>query len=80
MEVVMFTFVSRSEIVKERTMKAIVDQDTCIGCALCPQVCPEVFKMEEDKAVVFTDPVPPAVEGKAREAAEQCPVNAITIG
>jgi len=74
-----FTVIGRSEVIKENNMKAIVDQDTCIGCALCPQVCPEVFKMDDDKAVAYVTPVPAAVEGKAREAAEQCPVNAIAI-
>ena len=39
-------------------MKAIVDQDTCIGCGLCEGICPEVFKMEDDKAIVKNDPVP----------------------
>jgi ferredoxin len=60
-------------------MKAIVDQDTCIGCALCPQICPEVFRMEGDKAIVYTDPVPSNVEDKAKDAADQCPVSAITV-
>ncbi|EGT5236377.1 ferredoxin, partial [Clostridioides difficile] len=26
-------------------MKANVNQDTCIGCGLCPSICPEVFDM-----------------------------------
>jgi ferredoxin len=60
-------------------MKAIVDKETCIGCELCPQVCPEVFQMEGDKAAVIADPVPSAVEDSARSAAEQCPVNAIAV-
>ncbi len=60
-------------------MKAVVDPETCIGCGLCPQVCSEVFRMEEDKAVAYTDPVPPEFEGTAREAADQCPVAAIQI-
>lgn len=75
----MFSVVSTSNVIKENAMKAIVDQDTCIGCALCPQICPEVFKMEGDKAVAYTDPVPSAVEAKARQAADECPVNAIAI-
>jgi ferredoxin len=59
-------------------MRAIVDQNTCIGCGLCPQICPDVFRMEGEKALVYTDPVPPEVEDLAQEAADQCPVNAIT--
>jgi ferredoxin len=60
-------------------MRAIVDEATCIGCALCVQICPEVFKMEGDKAVSYVIPVPEAVKDSCKEAAEQCPVNAITV-
>lgn len=61
-------------------MKAIVDKEACIGCGLCPSVCPDVYKMgADDKAVVYVDPVPPKFEGCAQEAAEQCPVTAIKI-
>lgn len=60
-------------------MKAIVDKDVCVGCSLCAQTCPEVFKMEDDKAVVIKDPVPAQNEAGAKEAAEQCPVGAISI-
>lgn len=27
-------------------MKAVVDKETCIGCGLCPSICPEVFSMD----------------------------------
>ena len=60
-------------------MKAIVE-DTCTGCGLCPQVCPEVFEMsDENLAVVKVTPVPPAAEETCREAASSCPVDAIKI-
>jgi ferredoxin len=40
-------------------MKAIVDADACIGCGLCENTCPEVFKMNApDIAEVIADPVP----------------------
>ena len=39
-------------------MKAYVDKDTCIGCGLCPEICPEIFKMEDDgKAVASKNEV-----------------------
>ena len=44
-------------------MKAKVDQETCIGCGVCPSVCPEVFEMKDDgKSHVIADPVPDGVE------------------
>lgn len=60
-------------------MRAIVDEAVCIGCALCAQICPEVFKMEGDKAVSYVIPVPGAVKDSCGEAVEQCPVSAITV-
>ena len=61
-------------------MKAIVDQELCIGCGVCPEVCPQVFQMnDEDLAEVIADPVPPEAEESARDAASQCPVEAISI-
>ncbi len=60
-------------------MKAIVNPDTCIGCELCVQTCPEVFKMADDKAVVHADPVPASAEQACQQAADECPVNAIAI-
>jgi ferredoxin len=61
-------------------MKAIVDRDACISCGLCPDTAPEVFEMDdEDIAVVKADPVPADAEDSAREAAEQCPSDAIAI-
>jgi ferredoxin len=60
-------------------MRAIVDQDTCTGCELCTETCPEVFEMQNDTAVEKVDVVPPEAEETCREAAEDCPVEAITI-
>ena len=60
-------------------MKAIVDQDTCIGCALCVETCPEVFKMEGDKAVGYVVVVPKESEGSCNAAVDGCPGTAISI-
>lgn len=61
-------------------MKAVVDQDACIGCGLCPDICPEVFEMNDDEvAQTKVDVIPEASEECAREAAESCPVDAIEI-
>ncbi|MEW5894404.1 MAG: ferredoxin [Candidatus Omnitrophota bacterium] len=60
-------------------MRAIVDPDTCIGCELCTQTCPEVFAMKEDKAVAYVEPVPADVESRCELAAEECPVAAIEV-
>ena len=60
-------------------MKAVVNKDTCTGCGLCCDTCPQVFEMGDDVAVVLVDDVPAEVEDSCREAAEGCPVEAITL-
>lgn len=60
-------------------MKAKVDPEICIGCGLCPSICPEVFRMEDDKAVAYVAIVPKEVEESCKRAADECPVTAIII-
>lgn len=60
-------------------MKARVDPDICIGCTLCAQTCPEVFRMEVDKAVAYVNVIPKEVEDVCKQAVEECPVTAIII-
>ena len=60
-------------------MKAFVDIVLCTGCGLCPLTCPEVFKIEDDHAIAYTNPVPQKAKDSCRTAAEECPVEAITI-
>ena len=60
-------------------MIAKVDPDICIGCTLCVQTCPEVFHMDGDKAVAAKNAVPKEAEKTCRQAADECPVSAITI-
>ena len=60
-------------------MKAKIDEDLCTACELCVDTCPDVFEMSEDIAVVTVDVIPPDAEECAKEAAEDCPAEAIII-
>jgi ferredoxin len=61
-------------------MKPKVDQDLCIGCALCEDTCPAVFKIEDDGYSHVIDEDPPEDQWDcARESADICPTEAITI-
>ncbi|MGQ3685259.1 MAG: ferredoxin [Candidatus Loosdrechtia sp.] len=60
-------------------MRAKVDPDICTGCELCVQTCPEIFHMEGDLAVAKDVDVPPETQDTCRQAAEECPVEAIII-
>jgi ferredoxin len=61
-------------------MKAKVDESSCVSCGLCESICSEVFRMNDsDIAEVIVDPVPSDAEDTCREAAEGCPVDAISL-
>jgi ferredoxin len=60
-------------------MKAVIDKDACTGCGLCVETCPDVFEMADDVAQVKADPVPSGAEDSAKQAADDCPSEAIQI-
>lgn len=60
-------------------MKAAIDQELCTGCELCVGTCPDLFEMGDDTAKVKVELVPDGAEDCARQAAEDCPVSAISI-
>jgi ferredoxin len=60
-------------------MKVKIDADLCTGCGLCTDSVPEVFDMGDDVATVKTNPVPAAKEALVKEAAADCPAEAIVV-
>ncbi len=61
-------------------MKAIVDEDLCIGCGACEDVCPNVFRLEDDgySHVIAENPTP-ELYACIRDAEDSCPVSAISV-
>jgi len=54
--------------------KVTVDKEKCIGCGACEAICPSGFKLKNCKATVINQ------NAKcAKEAADSCPVNAISV-
>jgi len=57
--------------------KIIIDQELCIGCGVCANLCPEVFEMRDDgKAKVIKSE---ENECDYEMAAQNCPVEAIKV-
>ncbi len=62
-------------------MSLKVDQDKCISCGACVNICPEIFAFNNDgKAEVSADSIEEIKksENKIKEAIENCPVEAIS--
>ena len=55
--------------------KVKLNEDTCIGCGACCGIAPETVTFGDEHAEVIKEEVTPAAE----EAANCCPVGAITI-
>ena len=58
-------------------MKAVVDQEMCIGCGLCGEMCDAVFRMnEQDKAEAFRETDAENLD-EVQSVIDGCPVSAI---
>ena len=54
----------------------VVDQEECISCGVCVDVCPEVFRLNDrDVSEVYN--LTGAPEEKIQEAIDSCPVQCI---
>jgi len=60
-------------------MKVKIDNDLCTACGLCVDSVPDVFKMGDDVAEVIVDTVASNLEGDVKDAADDCPVEAIVL-
>lgn len=61
-------------------MKAVVDQDLCVGCGMCEGTCPAVFSMnEEGQAQAIAGEIPEGELSAVEDAKDSCPVGAISL-
>lgn len=57
--------------------KPYIDEDVCIGCELCVNTAPEVFRMKENNIAEVYDPAGALDEEEIQEAIDNCPVSCI---
>lgn len=63
-------------------LKVVVDFDLCEANARCMEVCPEVFKVDDDDflhVLIEDGPALTPLREKLKEAERVCPRQAITI-
>ena len=55
----------------------VIDEEECLGCESCVEICPDVFEMNDDEIAVVKD----GADGDAEcvdEAIASCPGECIT--
>ena len=61
-----------------RRLLVRVDHNVCVGNAMCETFAPHVFRLNDNRQSEAVDPAGDSEE-KILEAAENCPVGAITV-
>ncbi|HQG33036.1 MAG TPA: ferredoxin [Deltaproteobacteria bacterium] len=54
-----------------------IDEDECIACGMCQDICPEVFKLDDAEMVAKVIKPQGGPEDLIQEAIDACPVSCI---
>ena len=61
-------------------MKIVVDYDLCEANAVCMDVCPECFRVEDDDTLtILVERPPEGLRKKVEEAVRLCPRQALSL-
>lgn len=55
-----------------------IDRTLCIGSGNCVNLAPEIFELDEENLVTFTEDTPDIDQGRLVEACSLCPVDALS--
>ncbi|MEE4242133.1 MAG: ferredoxin [Desulfopila sp.] len=59
------------------SVKVIIEEEECIGCESCVEICPDVFYFDEDAAKAYVKEDADAEEDCVEEAIASCPAECI---
>ncbi|MGQ9922207.1 MAG: ferredoxin [Desulfobacca sp.] len=57
--------------------RVVIDEDACVFCGTCAEICPEVFRRNEDKQKSEVIKPEGGPEDLIQEAIDSCPAAAI---
>jgi len=60
-------------------MTVQIDEDDCIGCGTCEEICPEVFKFNPDTEKAEVIMPEGGAEDLIQEAIDNCPASCISM-
>ncbi len=61
------------------SQKVTLDEDECIGCQSCVEICPDVFGFDDETEKAFVYEQYDAGEECIEDAAASCPVDCIEV-
>jgi ferredoxin len=57
--------------------RVVIDEEECIGCGSCMDICPEVFKLDQEAEKAIVTKPEGGSEGLIQEAMFECPMSCI---
>ena len=57
--------------------RVTIDEDECIGCGSCQDICPEVFQLDEETEKAHVTKPEGGSEDLIEEAMGECPMSCI---
>lgn len=57
--------------------RVYIDEEECIGCQSCVEICPEVFKFDDEKEKALVIEPEGGPEDLVQDAIDTCPVECI---
>jgi ferredoxin len=68
------------EMSDQGKFKVVINKPACCGYGVCAEICPDVYKLDENGMVyVDDDIVPDGMEALAKEGADACPQSALKL-
>jgi ferredoxin len=62
-----------------KMLSVVLNREKCVGYGICAEICPDVFKLDENGFAYVEGEVSGELEEAVNEACESCPEEAIIV-